>query len=107
MEWITSDRYFGAQYDFAIIADQEVAEFHLPREQLTAFDGEPVHSVRCGDRSVLLFGLGACAYCLPFGRPRASVCSHAAKRLREATHSQPPCAALASRFMHNPWSAQK
>lgn len=56
MEWITSQRYFSARYDFAIIADQEAAEFRLPRAQLAAVNGEPKQTVTCGDRSVLLFG---------------------------------------------------
>lgn len=58
MEWITSQRFYGAGYDFAIIADQEAAEFRLPRAPLTALNGEPLQSVACGDRSVLLFGPG-------------------------------------------------
>ena len=58
MPWITSQRYFGAHYDFAIIADQEAPEFRLPRAQLTALNGEPLQTVTCGDRSVLLFGPG-------------------------------------------------
>ena len=58
MEWITSARYFNTRYDFAIIADQEVPQFSLPKAQLTAMNGEPVRTVTCGDRSVLLFGKG-------------------------------------------------
>ena len=58
MKWITSDRYFAARYDFAIIADQEAAEFRLPTDRLMASNGAPLHTVTCGDRSVLLFGPG-------------------------------------------------
>lgn len=58
MEWITSARFYRANYDFAIIAEQEPAEFRLPRARLTAPDGEAPQAVACGDRTVLLYGLG-------------------------------------------------
>lgn len=58
MEWITSQRFFAAGYDFAIVAGQEAPPFRLPREQLIALGGEPVRTVDCGDRSVLLFEPG-------------------------------------------------
>lgn len=56
MQWITSQRFFGERYDFAIVAEQEVPEFRLPRAQLDAINGEPVRTVHCGDRTVLLYG---------------------------------------------------
>jgi hypothetical protein len=58
MEWITSQRFFNAAYDFAIIAEREVPPLRLPRAQLIAANGEPARTVTCGDRSVLLFGPG-------------------------------------------------
>lgn len=58
MEWITSQRYFSTRYDFAILADQEAAEFRLPQAQLFAINGEPKQTVTCGDRTLLLFGPG-------------------------------------------------
>jgi len=58
MEWITSQRFFAAGYDFAIIANQEAPPFRLPQEQLVAFNGEPLRTVDCGDRSVLLYPRG-------------------------------------------------
>ncbi|THC45641.1 hypothetical protein [Massilia sp. Mn16-1_5] len=58
MPWITSERYFGTGYDFAIIAEQELPQYRLSRAQLTTINGEPVQTVICGDRSVLLFAPG-------------------------------------------------
>lgn len=58
MEWITSTRFYRDGYDFAIVADQEPAEFRLSRTRLAALAGQPVREVACGDRSVLLYGAG-------------------------------------------------
>jgi len=58
MAWITSQRYFKAHYDFAIVADRAAPPFRLPKAQLAAINGEPVRTVTCGDYSVLLFGTG-------------------------------------------------
>jgi len=58
MEWITSQRFFQERYDFAIIAGQEVPFLRLPRAQLVAVNGEPLRSVTCGNREVLLYGPG-------------------------------------------------
>lgn len=56
MQWITSQRFFSERYDFAIVAEDASPEFRLPREQLIALNGEPLQSVSCGNRTVLLFG---------------------------------------------------
>lgn len=58
MEWITSERFYRASYDFAIIAEQEPPPFRLPRARLAAQSGEPLQAVACGDRTVLLYGAG-------------------------------------------------
>lgn len=55
MQWITSQRFFGERYDFAIIAEDEGPAFRLPREQFSA-SGQVTQSVSCGNRTVLLFG---------------------------------------------------
>lgn len=58
MEWITSTRFYRPNYDFAIIAGQESAEFRLPRARVAALGGEPAQEVACGDRTVLLYETG-------------------------------------------------
>jgi hypothetical protein len=58
MRWITSERFFQPSYDFAIVDDREKPEFTLPRDRLAAINGEPARSVRCGDRTVLIYGHG-------------------------------------------------
>ena len=55
MQWITSQRFFGERYHFAIIAEDEGPAFRLPREQFSA-SGQVTQSVSCGNRTVLLFG---------------------------------------------------
>lgn len=58
MEWITSTRFYRDRYDFAIVGDQEPAEFRLSRTRLAALGSQPLREVACGDRSVLLYGPG-------------------------------------------------
>lgn len=58
MKWITSTRFYRDGYDFAIIADAEAAQWRLPRAQLVAANGEPLQSVTCGDRTVLIYEAG-------------------------------------------------
>lgn len=70
MEWITSQRFFSERYDFAIIAEQEVPMFRLPREQLIAINGEPAQSVSCGNRTILLFGSAGLRTAPATGNPR-------------------------------------
>jgi hypothetical protein len=58
MEWITSEHFYRSTYDFAIVAEQEPAPFKLSRARLAALGGEPLKTVACGDRTVLLYGTG-------------------------------------------------
>lgn len=65
MKWITSERFFRPDYEFAIIADREAEEFRLPRARLAELNGEPARTITCGDRTLLLYGKGGLR--LPFG----------------------------------------
>jgi len=58
MEWITSTRFYRPAYDFAIVAEQESAEFRLPIARLAGRDGAAPRAVSCGDRTVLIYGPG-------------------------------------------------
>lgn len=58
MKWITSERFFRTSYDFAIIAEHEAPSFRLPRDRITAINGEPRQVLGCGDRTILLYPAG-------------------------------------------------
>ena len=58
MEWITSERFYQPAYDFAVIAEDAPPEFKLPLARLLALNGKPAASVRCGQRTLLLYGQG-------------------------------------------------
>jgi hypothetical protein len=57
-KWITSERFYAAAYDFAIIDERADAMFKLSREKLVALNGEPQQVVSCASHTLLLYQPG-------------------------------------------------
>lgn len=56
MHWITSEKYFRQRYDFAIISEQAEPVSKINSDALFRINGAPKQVVRCGDRSVYIYG---------------------------------------------------
>lgn len=57
--WITSDKFYRAGYDFAIISENAPAEYKIDRQKLLKINGPSTGAVACGNRTVLLYPQGA------------------------------------------------
>ncbi|MDN6859098.1 hypothetical protein QO207_21085 [Pseudomonas sp. CAN2814] len=56
MRWITSARYYRDSYDFAIVSENATPPFKLSTQAIERLNGPARQVVRCGERSVLLYG---------------------------------------------------
>lgn len=56
MHWITSGKYFRDRYDFLIVSENAGPPFKIPYEPLVRMNGSPEYSVKCGSKSVYVWG---------------------------------------------------
>ena len=56
MPWITSARYFRETYDFAIVDENAEPTYKISLDALERINGTPQQTVRCGGRSLYIFG---------------------------------------------------
>ena len=56
MPWITSAKYFRDTYDFAVVDENAEPTYKISIDALTSINGAPRQMVRCGSRSIYIWG---------------------------------------------------
>jgi hypothetical protein len=53
--WITNSAWYRPTYDFLIVSNDQVDFYKIPIAKIIAMSGEPVTTVKCGEKQLLIF----------------------------------------------------